>query len=390
MHDLAAEAEQVADEPGDRTLVPGDDPGREDDDVAGTGGEAAVLAHADHRQRGQRLALAAGDEDDGPGGEVGLELPGPELRAVGQAEQAEVDRHPGVAHHSAAHEVHGTPGPSGDVGHPLHARDRRGEAGDEDPPPGAVHDVLERGNDVVLATGEPGDLGVGAVGEQHEDPVVPPAGDGVEVRPLVRGSAGVDLEIAAREQDPRRRLDGEGEAVEHAVGHPDRVQAKRADLDRLARRERPEVGGDAALAQALPGESQGQAAAVDGGGRGLEGVVEGPDVVLVPVGQDDAPDARGPFGEVGEVGDDGVDAGHLRRGKQHPRVQQEEVVLPLHDQRVEPELSESAERNETQGTGAVRTVRLSAQARFNLPSAHARVPRTPQPIVSLPDATPRG
>ena len=47
---------------------------------------------------------------------------------------------------------------------PLHPGDRCGEAGDEDAPAGAVHDLLEGRNDVVLTPGESGDLGVRAVG----------------------------------------------------------------------------------------------------------------------------------------------------------------------------------------------------------------------------------
>ena len=57
---------------------------------------------------------------------------------------------------------------------------------------------------------------------------------------------------------PGRRLDREGEAVEHAVGHADRVDAEGPDLDRLARREHAQVGADAALAQALAREAEGQ------------------------------------------------------------------------------------------------------------------------------------
>ncbi len=51
-------------------------------------------------------------------------------------------------------------------------------------------------------------------------------------------------------------------------------------------------------------------------------------------------------GEVLEVGDDEVDAGHVGGREEHPRVEEQEVVLPLEHHGVEAELTEPAERHE--------------------------------------------
>jgi hypothetical protein len=169
----------------------------------------------------------------------------------------------------------------------------------------------------------------------------------LEVGALVGPGLGVDLEVAARDDDAGRRLDGEGEAVEDAVRDADRVHAEGPDLDGPARRERAQVGRDTALLQALARETERQAAAVDRGGGGLEGVGERPDVVLVPVGQDDAAQAARALGEVLEVGDDRVYAGQVGRGEEHPRVQEQHMLLPLEDERVQSELTEAAEGNES-------------------------------------------
>ena len=69
-------------------------------------------------------------------------------------------------------------------------------------------------------------------------------------------------------------------------------------------------------------------------------------MILVTVGQQDPPEAGGALGEVVEVGDDRVDARHLGGGEEHPRVEEEDVILPLEHHRVEAELTEPAERDE--------------------------------------------
>ena len=71
-------------------------------------------------------------------------------------------------------------------------------------------------------------------------------------------------------------------------------------------------------------------------------------MVLVSVGEDDPAQTLAPLGEVGEVGHDGVDTRHFHAGKEHPRVEQEHVPLPLEHHRVEAELSQAAERDEPQ------------------------------------------
>ena len=80
----------------------------------------------------------------------------------------------------------GRPASRGEVGHALDARDRGGEAGDEDAAARAGEDLLEGGHDRVLAAGGAGLLDVGAVGEQHEHAAVAPGRERLEVGALVR------------------------------------------------------------------------------------------------------------------------------------------------------------------------------------------------------------
>jgi hypothetical protein len=157
------------------------------------------------------------------------------------------------------------------------------------------------------------------------------------------------LEIAAQQDDADRRLDGEGEAVDDAVGDADGVHAEGAGLDGLTRGEQPEVGLHPALAQSAAHEAEGEPAAVDGGvRRRLHREGERADVVLVPVGEDDRAHGAASFREVLEVGYDGVDARHLRGGEAHARVHEQALRLPLEDERIEAELAEPAQTHQAQ------------------------------------------
>jgi hypothetical protein len=76
-------------------------------------------------------------------------------------------------------------------------------------------------------------------------------------------------------------------------------------------------------------------------------------VVLVPVREQDSAQARASPREVFEVGHDGVDAGHLGAREHHAGVEQQEMLLPLQQHRVQAELAEPAERDQPQLVAAV-------------------------------------
>ena len=98
-----------------------------------------------------------------------------------------------------------------------------------------AQDLLEGGHERVLSPVKPGCSTFVLSESRARTPRSPQARERVDVGPLLGRGAGVDLEVAAREDDARRRLDREGEAVEDAVGDADRMHAEGADLDRAGR-----------------------------------------------------------------------------------------------------------------------------------------------------------
>ena len=273
----------------------------------------------------------------------------------------------------------------------LDARDRGREAGDEHAPARPRQRLLERGHERALARRRAGHFDVRAVGEQGQHSAVAPRRQRLEIRAVGGSGLRVQLEVAAREHDAGRRLDREREAVEHAVRDADRVHAEGADLHGLAGPERPQIRLDPALHEPTPREAEREPAAVDGHRRRLERVGERADVVLVPVREQDAAHPAAALGEVLEVGNDRVDPRHLRGGEEHPRVDQEQMVLPLQDQGVQSELAQAAEWDETNGL-----LRLSRASLHCLAPRRRRPPTPPkgapgpQPIGPRRASTPQG
>ena len=368
---VAAAAEQVADHAGDRPLVAGDRPRREDHGVARPHGHLAVLVDADEGQGGERLSLAARHEHEDARRGITREQRRVEEGAVRDAQQPQLPRHVGVVRHAPPHERDGAPGAEGQLGHALDPRDGGGEAGDEEPPAGGGQDLLEGRDEVVLAPRPAALLHVRAVGQERQHALLAPRAERVHVRRLVGGGAAAHLEVAGGEDDPRRRLDGQRVAVEDAVGHADGVHAERAQLDRLPGRQQAEVGGDPALLQPAAREAQGEAAPVHRRRRGLQGEGQGADVVLVAVGEHDAPQVVRPLREVAEVRHDRVHAGQLRGREEDAGVHEQPVLLPFEDHGVEAELPEATQRHQ-------------AEHQRGPAGAVATAPRTPTPGVTEP------
>ena len=213
--------------------------GREEqhDGVARADRDVAVLVDADHRQRGERLALAARDEEAASARRRGR---GSTRRAAsddgGDAQQRPAPwPRPALSAMRRPTKPMERPGREGDVGHALDARDRGGEAGDEHAPARAREDVLEGGDDVVLAPGAARDARRSCCRRAGRARRGRPRRDSVSTSVRSSGPAPrVDLEVAAREHDAGRRLDGEGEAVEHAVRDADGVHAEGAESRRAA------------------------------------------------------------------------------------------------------------------------------------------------------------
>ena len=71
-------------------------------------------------------------------------------------------------------------------------------------------------------------------------------------------------------------------------------------------------------------------------------------MILVPVGEHDAPDAALVFFEIGDVGNDEVDARHIVGGEGKPRVHHDDVLAVFESGHVLADLSHAAEETDLQ------------------------------------------
>ena len=143
-------------------------------------------------------------------------------------------------------------------------------------------------------------------------------------------------------------MDGEGHGVGDGVVDVDELHVELAHPDHLPSLHGDKLGGleQAVLLQLQLDEAGGEPGAVDGHVHLLEDIGDGPDVVLVAVGDEQAPDSGLIFHQVGHVGDDEVDAVHVVPGEAHAAVHHDQLSAVLIDGHVLADLVQTAKGND--------------------------------------------
>ena len=212
------------------------------------------------------------------------------------------------------------------------------------------------GRDLLLGGGEAGHLGVGGVGQEQVDALLPQPREGPQVGDPAVERQLVHLEVAGVQHHAGRRADGDGERVGDGVVDRDELQVEGAERDPVA------LGHDrlhgvlqAVLAQLAVEQGQGQLRAHERDvGALAQQVGHRADVVLVAVGQHQRLDRVEPVPDGVEVGQDQVDAGVVLLGEEHPAVDDEQPPVVLEDGHVAPDLAEPAERDDAQAAAGER------------------------------------
>ena len=343
-------AEQLVDDPAHRHLVAGDGTGGDDDLVAGTHVHLLVGGEGHAVQGAHLLALGAGGDDD--------------LLLRRQALEP-VQLHEGVLGHLDIAQVGGDlhdvlHGPAGDghlpaaggrgVQHLLDAVDVAGEGGDDDalvtagelPREGVAHGAL--------AHGVAGALHVGGVGQQSQNALLAQLAEAGQVDDLCVDGGGVDLEVAGVDHGAHPGVDGEGHRVGDGVVHVDELHLELAGPDGHAGLHGDQLGGadQTVLLELQLDEPGGEPGAVDRDIDLLENIWDGADVVLMAVGDEQAPQPGFVLDEIGHVGDDAIDAVHIIAGEGHAAVHHDDLAAVLIGGHVLADLVETAKRDDFQ------------------------------------------
>jgi hypothetical protein len=346
VHDLGSEPGQAVDHLVDGVLVPRDQRAGEDDGVALLDVHEVVVALRDPAERRHRLALAAGrDQDLTLRREVG-EVLGVDHDVGRDVEVAEVLGDAHVAHHRAPDVPDLATVPDRRVEHLLHPVHMGGEAGDDDPLVAAREHAVEHRRDVLLGGGETGDLGVGGVGEEEVDPLLPQPGERAEVGDPAVERKLVHLEVARVQHQGRAGADRDGQGVGDRVVDGDELELVGAEREPVARLHLVVDGLPQPVLAELgvqQGERQLGAHQRDVATLAQE-VRRSADVVLMAVGEDQRLHLVEPVSDRVEVGQDQVDARVGLLGEEHATVDDQQATVVLEDGHVATDLAQSAER----------------------------------------------
>ena len=299
---------------------------------------------------GHGLPLAAGGDDAHLGGGQRFDVGYVHHRAGGYVHIAQLGGHPHGVFHA----------PAGDRNLPailgsyvddlLDSVDVGGEGGDDDALLTATEQCVKGRPHAALALSEAGALHVGGVAQHGQHALVAQLAQAGQVGHAPLDGGGVDLEVAGVEAHPDGGADGEGHRVGDGVVDVDELHAEPARLDRL-----PRLAGDElhlvaqpVLVQLQLNEAGRHPGGVDGGVHVPHEVGDGPDVILMAMGDEDGPNAVPVLDQVGEIGYDHVDAVHVVVREAHAHVHQDDVVAVLVDGEVFADLIETAKGNNFQ------------------------------------------
>ena len=213
-----------------------------------------------------------------------------------------------------------------------------------------VEDALEDRRDALLRGRETGDLGVGGVGQEEVDPLLPQPGERAQVGdPPVQRQL-VHLEVAGVQHEAGTGADRHGQRVGDGVVDGHELEVERSERDPVALADLVVDGLlEPVLAQLAAEQGQGQLRADERDVAALaQEVRRRADVVLVAVGEDERLDLVEPVPDRSEVGEDQVDARVAVLREEDPAVDDEQAAVVLEDGHVAADLAQPAERDDPQ------------------------------------------
>ena len=341
---------QFVDDIVDGALVAGDGGGGDDHPVPGLDLHLLVGGEGDAEEGGHGLPLAAGGDDAHLVLGQGLDVVDVHHDPFGDVGVPQFGGHPHGVLHAPAGDGH-FPAIAGghidDLLDPVHVG---GEGGDDDPLLAALEELVEAGPHGPLRAGVAGALHVGGVAQQGQDPFLAQLAQAGQVHDLPLDGGGVNLKVPGVDHHAHRALDGEAHRVGDGVVGVDELHGKLPRLDHVPGLAGDQLGGvqQLVLLQFQAHQPQGHPGGVDRGLEGPQHIGQRPDVVLVPVGEKNAPDLVLVLDEIAHIGDHHVHTVHVVVREPHAHVYDDDVVAILVDGEILADLIEPAQGNDFQ------------------------------------------
>ena len=350
VYDLRALVEQLVNDAADHRFVAGDGRGGDYYAVSCIDLYLLMLGECHAVERGHRLALAAGGDNDC-------------LFARQRVHLFEIDHHVfGYLHISE----HGC-----DVQDVLHAAPRygdlapvfrrnvdylletvhiRGEGGDDYALVAAHEELIEARADLTLGRGIAGLFDVCRIAEQRQHSIVAKLAEARDVHHAALYRRDVDLEVAGVDDCSDRGADGERHGIGDTVVHVYKLDRKRAETEGRADLlgEYLRIVQQIVLLKLQLNERCGERHRVDRHIQLLEDIRHSADMILVSVRDYDSADAGGIGLEIADVRQNHVNAVHILVRKAHAAVNDDYIAAELKDSHVLSYLAKSAQRNDLQ------------------------------------------
>ena len=251
----------------------------------------------------------------------------------------------GIIHHAHADEGHLAAVPHGGIRHLLHAGDERSEGGDDDAAGGSAEDLIEGRTDHPFGGCPAGTFGIGRIGQQHIHAAGGELGQLGEIgRPVIHRGL-VELVIAGVDDQPGRGGDAQADGIRDGVADMEGLDLERADLEGLAGLDGVQIGlaGQTVACQFDLDQAAGQGRGIDRGRHVRQQVLDGTDMVLVTVGDDDPMHLGGMVAQILEIRDDVVHPEHVIIGEHQAGIHDQDVAVVFVGHHVLADLAQAAE-----------------------------------------------
>ena len=330
--------------------VAGDGAGGKDDRVRGLELYMGMLGPGNPAQGSQVFSLAAGHEQQQlPIRHIPQLLHGEE-EVVGTADVAQFPGLGDHVEHGASQKTHPAAVLEGQLQDHADPVNRAGKGGHQDAALRLGNVAIQVGEHCPLRRRKAGQLRIGGVAKQAQDPIFPVPGQAMQIKSLPIHGGVVKLEVPGEDNDAHRSGDGQGETIGDGVGIANELDAEvLPHLDHFSWSDCLGVGAitHPRLLHLVVQERQGQAGAVDDGNRKVSQVVgNAANVVFMPVGHDHAPDALLILAEVGGIRHDHVDPVHVVAGEGEAGIHQHQLVPVFKNTGVFSNLMEAAKGND--------------------------------------------
>ena len=223
---LGAKHHQPVDGVDHRDRVAGDRAGRKDNRVSALDLHLGVLTAGDTAEGRQRLALAAGHQQQGLAIRHITDLLDRDKQIIGAAHVAQFTGFGDDIEHGAAQQADLAAVLEGQLQHHCHTMNRAGKGGDDDATFRFCNAAIEAGEHRALRRAQTRHLRVGGIAEQAQDTLLAVMGQACHVEMLAIHRRVIKLEVPGEDHGAHRGGDRQRIAVGHRVGVTDELDAE--------------------------------------------------------------------------------------------------------------------------------------------------------------------